>query len=242
VEAASSRITHKSVLEDLAFWNAVPKELEPCMWSFPAPHEWGDDDLVGGGADLSPSTLIYAYSNGMFPMGVGRSGNKIGWWSPDPRGILPLTNLRISRSMRQSRRRFTVRIDENFERVIRTCATLDREGVWITKAFIDAYLHLHELGWAHSIETYNAGGHLVGGLYGIRIGGFFAGESMFHLERDASKIALVHLVSTMRASAMSLLDVQWSTPHLASLGVVEVPRQAYLKLLAECLNPTNSLT
>jgi leucyl/phenylalanyl-tRNA--protein transferase len=134
--------------------------------------------------------------------------------------------------MRQSERRYRVAVDTRFGDVIRACASPTREGVWITPQFIDAYEELHRLGWAHSVETYNADGLLVGGLYGVRIGRLFAGESMFHLQRDASKVALMHLVALMEASAMTLLDVQWSTPHLASLGVIEVPRASYLGLLA----------
>lgn len=137
--------------------------------------------------------------------------------------------------MRQSARRYTVTVDTCFGEVIRACASPTREGVWITRQFIDAYEELHRLGWAHSVEARNAAGHLVGGLYGVRIGGFFAGESMFHIQRDASKVALVHLVATMRASGMTLLDVQWSTPHLASLGVIEVTRGEYLNLLADAV-------
>jgi leucyl/phenylalanyl-tRNA---protein transferase len=164
-------------------------------------------------------------------MGIGRTNKQIGWWSPASRGVLPLDGLRVTRSMRQSARRYELRIDTRFGEVIRACASPSREGVWITRQFIEAYEELHRLGWAHSVEAYNPDGHLVGGLYGVRVGAFFAGESMFHLQRDASKVALMHLVATMRASGMTLLDVQWSTPHLASLGVVEVPRTEYLRQL-----------
>lgn len=196
---------------------------------------WSNDDLVAAGADLEPSTLVRAYRSGLFPMGIGRTNRQIGWWSPAARGILPLDTMRITRSMRQSARRYTVSIDTCFGEVIRACASPTRESVWITRQFIDAYEELHHLGWAHSVEARNAEGHLVGGLYGVRIGGFFAGESMFHIQRDASKVALMHLAATMRAAGMSLLDVQWSTPHLASLGVVEVPRAEYLGLLARAV-------
>lgn len=201
-------------------------------WDFPLPEAWSTDDLVAAGADLAPATLVRAYRSGLFPMGIGRTNKQIGWWSPATRGVLPLDGLRITRSMRQSARRYDIRIDTRFGEVIRACASPTREGVWITRQFIDAYEELHRLGWAHSVETYNTDGHLVGGLYGVRIGGFFAGESMFHLQRDASKVALMHLVAAMRAAGMTLLDVQWSTPHLASLGVVEVARADYLRMLA----------
>lgn len=213
-------------------WDVTPVLVGESRWDFPPPREWSPDDLVAAGADLEPATLIRAYTSGLFPMGIGRTNRQIGWWSPATRGILPLDGLRVTRSMRQSARRYTVTVDRDFDGVIAACASPSREGVWITRNFIDAYRELHRLGWAHSVETYNEDGHLVGGLYGVRIGRFFAGESMFHLQRDASKVALMHLVATMRASEMTLLDVQWSTPHLASLGVVEVPRAEYLALLA----------
>lgn len=213
-------------------WDATPTPVGDSRWDFPPPDAWSGDDLVAAGADLDPATLVHAYRNGLFPMGIGRTNRQIGWWSPASRGVLPLDQLRVTRSMRQSQRRYRVEIDTCFGEVIRACASPTREGVWITRPFIEAYEELHRLGWAHSVETYNAEGHLVGGLYGVRIGGFFAGESMFHIQRDASKVALMHLVATMRAGAMELLDVQWSTPHLASLGVVEVPRAEYLRLLA----------
>lgn len=200
-------------------------------WDFLPPESWSHDDLVAAGADLEPATLVRAYTSGLFPMGIGRANRQIGWWSPVSRGVLPLDGLRITRSMRQSARRYDVRIDTRFGDVIRACAAPSREGVWITRRFIEAYEELHRLGWAHSVEAYNPDGHLVGGLYGVRVGAFFAGESMFHLQRDASKVALMHLVATMRASGMTLLDVQWSTPHLATLGVVEVPRAEYLHRL-----------
>lgn len=213
-------------------WDAAPVPVGESLWDFAPPSEWSPDDLVAAGADLEPPTLIRAYMGGLFPMGIGRTNRQIGWWSPAMRGILPLDGLHVTRSMRQSARRYMVSIDRDFESVIRACASPTREGVWITRNFIDAYLELHRLGWAHSVEAYNEDGHLVGGLYGVRVGGFFAGESMFHVQRDASKVALMHLVSAMQNSAMSLLDVQWSTPHLASLGVIEVPRAEYLTLLA----------
>lgn len=213
-------------------WNATPTPVGDSRWDFPPPDAWPDDDLVAAGADLDPATLIRAYRSGLFPMGIGRTNRRIGWWSPASRGVLPLDALHVTRSMRQSERRYHVAVDTRFGDVIRACASPTREGVWITPQFIDAYEELHRLGWAHSVETYNADGLLVGGLYGVRIGRLFAGESMFHLQRDASKVALMHLVALMEASAMTLLDVQWSTPHLASLGVIEVPRASYLGLLA----------
>jgi leucyl/phenylalanyl-tRNA---protein transferase len=206
------------------------------VWGFPPVDGADSDGLVGIGADLEPGTLLAAYRQGLFPMPVGRTG-PMGWWSPDPRGVLPLDELRVSRSLRQSCRRYEVRIDTAFEEVVRACADPDRPHGWITPDIELAYLRLHDLGWAHSIETWTGEGVLVGGLYGVAIGGLFAGESMFHRARDASKVALVHLVEALRAEGdpHRLLDVQWSTPHLARLGVVELPRQQYLERLAVAL-------
>lgn len=194
------------------------------------------EDLVCIGADLRPGTLLAAYSRGLFPMGVGRHGTgQIGWWSPDPRGVLPLDGLRVSRSLHQSCRRLQVTVDTAFAEVIRHCADPDRPGRWITPQLLGAYEELHRLGLAHSIETWLEG-ELVGGLYGVGMGGLFAGESMFHHARDASKVALVGLVQLLGAGTHPrLLDVQWRTDHLTSLGVVEVSRTRYLGKLPEAL-------
>jgi leucyl/phenylalanyl-tRNA--protein transferase len=192
-----------------------------------------ESDLVTVGGDLEPSTLIHAYRRGIFPMEVTGMPGVIGWWSPDPRGIVPLDGLRVTRSMRQSARRFDIRVDTSFGRVIRACADPSREDGWITGDFIAAYERLHGLGWAHSVEVFDRKGELAGGLYGVRIGGMFAGESMFHHQRDASKVALMALVDLMRESGMTLLDVQWCTEHLASLGAIAIPREDYLARLAD---------
>jgi leucyl/phenylalanyl-tRNA--protein transferase len=192
-----------------------------------------ESDLVTIGGDLLPSTLIHAYRSGIFPMEVTGLPGVVGWWSPDPRGILPLDALRVTRSMRQSARRFDIRVDTCFADVIRACADPSREDGWITADFIAAYERLHELGWAHSVEVFDRDGVLAGGLYGVRIEGVFAGESMFHHKRDASKVALMALVDLMRTSGMTLLDVQWCTEHLASLGAIAIPREDYLARLAD---------
>jgi len=186
--------------------------------------------MVAVGADLEPSTLLAAYRTGMFPMPI-RGHRRIAWWSPDPRGVLPLDGLRLSRSLRRSCRDYEVRIDTAFAEVVACCGDRRRPDGWINPPIVDAYRRMHELGWAHSVETWTSDGELVGGLYGIGIGGFFAGESMFHRHRDASKVALVALVDLLSAGGASLLDVQWSTPHLASLGVIEIPRTEYLRRL-----------
>ena len=211
-----------------------PEHVPSSRWVLPAPESADDDGLVGVGADLEPGTLLEAYGHGLFPMPVAGLGRRelLGWWSPDPRGVLPLDGLRVSRSLRRSRRRFEVRVDTTFAQVIAACADPSRDGRWITPAVQAAYLRLHRLGWAHSVEAWTPGGALVGGLYGVAIGGLFAGESMFHREADASKVALVALVELLAGAGASLLDVQWTTPHLRSLGAVVVPRRRYLELLA----------
>jgi leucyl/phenylalanyl-tRNA---protein transferase len=195
------------------------------------------EDLVAVGADLAPGTLLAAYRAGLFPMGVGRHGRgPVGWWSPDPRGVLPLAGLRVSRSLRRSARGLDVRVDSAFDDVVAACAAPDRDGRWITHAVRPAYGELHRLGWAHSVETWRDG-VLVGGLYGVAVGGLFAGESMFHRVSDASKVALVGLVALLSEDddPRRLLDVQWRTGHLATLGAVEVSRAGYLRRLADAL-------
>ena len=188
--------------------------------------------MVGIGADLEPSTLVEAYRSGMFPMPVGAGADEVmAWWSPDPRGILPLDGVVVSRSLRQSCRRYEIRIDAAFDEVVAACADPTREGRWITPEIAAAYGELHRLGWAHSVEAWTPAGDLAGGLYGVHIGGLFAGESMFHHRTDASKVALVGLVEHLQRIGATLLDVQWATPHLRTLGVIEVPRTTYLTLL-----------
>jgi leucyl/phenylalanyl-tRNA--protein transferase len=213
-------------------WSTTPQAAGESLWSFPPPEKWPDSDLIAVGGDLEPATLVNAYRRGIFPMEVTALQGKLGWWSPELRGIVPLDGLRVTRSMRQSARRFEIRIDTCFAEVMRACADPSREDGWITGEFIDAYTRLHHRGWAHSVEVFDRQGQLAGGLYGVRINGLFAGESMFHAQRDASKVALMALVQLMRDSGMQLLDVQWCTEHLASLGAVEVPRAQYLTGLA----------
>jgi leucyl/phenylalanyl-tRNA--protein transferase len=181
-------------------------------------------------------TILAAYRRGLFPMPLDRDG-LLGWWSPDPRGILPLDGLRVSRSLRRSCQRYEVRVDTSFREVIQACAAPERAGGWITPEIRLAYEEMHGLGWAHSVETWHDG-ELVEGLYGVAIGGFFAGESMFHRRTDASKVALVGLVDLLAADVdpRRQLEVQWRTEHLATLGVVEVPRRRYLALLEQALD------
>lgn len=209
-----------------------PVEVPATAWRFPPVETADAHGIVGVGADLEPDTLLGAYRHGIFPMPIDKK--HIGWWSPDPRGILELEDLRVTRSLRRSCRQMTITVNRCFDTIIRECATQDRSGGWISPEFIAAYQRLHDLGWAHSIETWS-GTTLVGGLYGIQIGGLFAGESMFHRERDASKVALVGLVHALTSLGSTLLDVQWKTDHLASLGVIDIARPTYIARLATAL-------
>jgi leucyl/phenylalanyl-tRNA--protein transferase len=212
----------------------TPVEPPPTPWVFPDVPR-AAKDLVASGADLAPGTLLAAYRKGVFPMPFAEDAT-IGWFSPVDRAVLPLAGLRVTRSMRQSARRYTVTIDTDFAAVVRGCADPAREGGWIDGPMSAAYLRLHRLGWAHSIEVRSADGELAGGLYGVAIGGLFCGESMFHRHRDASKVALMSLVDLLSDGQPDrLLDVQWQTPHLASLGVVEIGRAGYLERLARAL-------
>ncbi len=215
-------------------------EPPPTRFALPDPRSTAPgNDLVALGADLEPGTLLAAYRTGLFPMPVdpGKRRSKMAWYSPDPRGVIPLDGLNVSRSLRRSCARYEVRIDTCFRCVVESCAEANRDGRWITPELVDAYCRLFELGWAHSVETFHDG-DLVGGLYGVRINRFFAGESMFFRRADASKVALVHLVDHLNETGAVLLDAQWCTAHLASLGAVEIPRERYLseleRAVADC--------
>ncbi|TYL55399.1 leucyl/phenylalanyl-tRNA--protein transferase [Nocardioides sp. BGMRC 2183] len=220
-----------------------PVEPPPSRWELPTADQLAElpedaGDLVALGADLEPGTLLAAYRRGLFPMPEGR--RTIGWWCPVRRGVLPLDRLKISRSLRRSARDFEIRVDTAFGAVIEGCADPSRPMGWIDGRIKDAYTELHRLGWAHSVEAWRDG-RLVGGLYGVAVGGLFAGESMFHVERDASKVALLGLVEILAADEAGaqgrrLIDVQWSTPHLASLGVIERTRASYLARLPGLLD------
>jgi leucyl/phenylalanyl-tRNA---protein transferase len=186
-------------------------------------------------ASLSPELLLRAYASGWFPMGIEPArGGGIEWFSPDPRGVLPLDRFhvpaRLERVLRQGR--FEVATDRAFEQVMRACA--DRDETWITHEIVGSYVTLHRLGFAHSVETWQEG-RLVGGLYGVALRGAFFGESMFHEVTDASKVALHALVRRLQEGGFRLLDVQWVTPHLAQFGATEVSRRNYLRMLAAAL-------
>lgn len=211
----------------------LPIEPPPSRWRLPAAETADADGIVGIGGDLEPGTLLAAYRSGLFPMPAGR--RQIAWFSPDPRAIIPLDGLRVSRSLRRSLRRFEVRRDEAFTDVMMRCGDPRRPGGWINRSFVAAYIRLHRMGWAHSFECLDESGNLVGGLYGVRIGGLFAGESMFHTATDASKVALGALVDWLGESDGRLLDVQWPTAHLTSLGAIAIPRAEYLARVAEAV-------
>lgn len=207
----------------------------------PAPSAWGladvvrdlsrldpEDDLVAIGADLEPGTLLAAYRNGLFPMPAEEREDGFYWFFPVRRAVLPLEGFKPSRSLRRSCRDYEIRVDTAFAEVMRACGDPSRPHGWIDDDVHDAYTELHRLGWAHSVEAWRDG-ELVGGLYGVAVDGLFAGESMFHRARDASKVALVGLVQMLSDEHVDkrLLDVQWRTDHLASLGVVERSRTEY---------------
>lgn len=211
--------------------------IEPpaSVWAFPSAQRAHHSGLVAAGGDLAPGTLLAAYRSGLFPM-PGDVAGEIHWWSPDPRGVIELDAFHASRSLQRSRRRFDVRVDTCFRQVVTTCSALDRPGAWITEPIVDAYCQLHELGWAHSVEVFDTDGALVGGLYGVGIGGFFAGESMFHLVTDASKMAVWALVDVLAAGGATLFDVQWTTDHLRTLGATDLSRDRYLQRLTEAVS------
>lgn len=195
----------------------MPVEPPPNRWAFPPASSADEHGVVAVGADLEPGTLLAAYRAGLFPMPV--DGHLV-WWSPDPRCVLDTVH--VGRTLRRTRRRFRITFDAAFTRVVEGCADPRRPNGWITPHIVRAYVRLHDLGWAHSVEAWTHDGRLAGGLYGVRIGGLFAAESMFHVETDASKAALAALREALGPEA--LLDVQWSTPHLTTLGAREIGR------------------
>jgi len=210
------------------------QEPPPSRYEMPDPADAPAHGLLAIGGDLAPGTILAAYRRGIFPW-PDQNGRLL-WWSPDPRAILPLDGFHESRSLRRTRRRDAFRVTWNdaFAAVVRGCGER-REGTWITPDMAAAYTQLHALGWAQSVEVWR-GSELAGGLYGVAIGGLFAAESMFHRARDASKVALAALVAELGTAGFSLLDVQFRTPHLASLGVVEIPRTEYLRRLRSALS------
>jgi leucyl/phenylalanyl-tRNA--protein transferase len=203
---------------------------------FGSPRRWPHDDLIAISYEFGPDLVVAAYRNGVFPM---PTEGYMGWFAPLDRAILPLDRLRVSRSLAKMIKRYEVRVDSAFEQVLDACGDPSRPGSWIDDDIRRVYRQLHYRGVVHSVESWTPAGELAGGLYGVSIGGLFAGESMFHrpdVGRDASKVALVALVDILRADGVDrLLDVQWRTPHLASLGVVEISRLDYQRRLREAL-------
>ena len=207
--------------------------LDACRWAFPDPSSSDESGLVAVGADLEPATLLAAYSCGLFPLPV-KPGGRIGWWSPSERGVLEPSGLIVHRSLRRACRRFEVRVNTAFAEVVDGCADPARPHGWIDDQMRAAFVRLHRAGFAHSVETW-LDGELAGGLYGVAVGGLFAGESMFYRASDASKVALVALAAELDDGHPRLIDVQWATPHLRSLGVSAIPRHQYLRRLPELL-------
>ena len=211
----------------------MPARLSPRLW-FPDATQADDDGLVAVGGDLSPERLLLAYRRGLFPWSVG----PVTWWSPDPRGVMPLGAFHISASLARFLRHcpYEVTLDKAFRAVMTACAAPGpkRRGVWISPAFIAAYTQLHELGHAHSVECWQAG-QLVGGIYGVAVGGLFAGESMFHTADNASKVALCRLVAQLQQRGFKLFDIQMVTGATLPFGAQEISRTEYLALLAEAV-------
>lgn len=204
---------------------------------FPPPDYADPSGLIAVGGDLSSERLLEAYRVGIFPWYSDEQ--PILWWSPDPRFILEPDEFKISRSLQKTLQRkiFQVTFDRVFEDVIAACSTVPREGqrgTWITREMCDAYIELHGLGYAHSVETWFAG-NLVGGLYGLSLGKVFFGESMFHKKTDASKVALATLVEKLKSWGFHFIDSQMTTEHMMSLGAKEMPRRIFLKRLQSAL-------
>ena len=211
---------------------AAPQTVGPSAWLLPDPSSADEDGVVGIGADLAPSTLVDAYRRGIFPW--PHAGLPLPWFSPDPRGVIRLDGFHVSRSLRRTLRRrgWETTVDQAFAAVLGGCSERPADvGTWITSPMARAYQRLHELGWAHSLEVWE-GERLVGGVYGVQCGGVFTGESMFHREPDASKVALADLCARLDEAGGTLLDVQLTTAHLRSLGAVDVPRESFLGILS----------
>jgi leucyl/phenylalanyl-tRNA---protein transferase len=210
---------------------------DPARLPDPATALTDPNGLLAAGGALTPAWLVGAYRRGIFPW--FSAGQPILWWSPDPRAVFEPTHFHPSRSLSQSirNRGYETRIDADFRAVIAACAAPrgDGQGTWITASMRHAYLELYRLGLAHSVETWH-GGRLVGGLYGVRLGGVFFGESMFSRARDASKVALSRLIEAARETGIALIDCQMPTPHLARLGAETLPREEFLRRLARLVD------
>ena len=209
-------------------------QFVPSSLRYVPPRQAGDAEVVGVGDDLSPEALVWAYGQGIFPWPI--PGYPLLWFCPPLRAVLDFDKIHISERLARARRNtpLTFTIDQAFERVIGACRQSPRPGqpgTWITPPMLAAYTHLHRLGYAHSIEAWDAGGELQGGLYGVSVGGVFCGESMFHRAPNASKFALLFLCDSLKARGLGWIDIQVITPHLAALGAAEIPRDEFLDRL-----------
>ena len=204
------------------------------LW-FPPPEHFGEDGLVAIGGDLSPARLLLAYERGIFPWSAPE--DPLLWWSPDPRAVVKPEDVKVSKSMRNvlNQSLYTVTFDEDFRGVMQGCADRPEEGTWITEDFIEAYLTLHDLGFAHSVEAWDGDGALVGGLYGVSLGSCFFGESMFARASNASKVAFITLARELEQWGFDCIDCQIMNPHLESLGAGHLPRANFLELLDRSL-------
>lgn len=209
----------------------APEDVGPSRWEIPDPRRADPDGVVGVGADLQPATLVAAYRNGIFPW--PHQGMPLPWFSPDPRAVFVVGDIHVARSLRRTLRRsgWETTVDAAFDRVVQACGADRDGGTWITPPMAAAYRRLHDCGWAHSLEVWD-GDDLVGGVYGVLLGGVFTGESMFHRASDASKVALVDLARRLGEAGASWLDAQLPTPHLRSMGAESWPRPLFLRRLA----------
>ncbi len=217
----------------------MPSEPAPPHWALPEPVDLAalpaGVEFVAVGADLSPGMLLAGYRSGLFAM---PEREVLGWWSPDPRGVLLPGRVHVSRSLRRALGRYEVSVDTAFEAVVSQCSDPTRPHGWISSEYAASYRELHALGWAHSVEVWAQDGTLAGGLFGVEVGGLFAAESKFHARTDASKVAVVALAALLGADAdpRRMIDVQWCTEHLATLGAGAVPRELYLRALPATLS------
>ncbi|HMR49310.1 MAG TPA: leucyl/phenylalanyl-tRNA--protein transferase [Arachnia sp.] len=205
---------------------------------FGSPRQWPAQDLIGFSEEFDAALALEAYRAGVFPMPIDAYSDDMGWWSPMRRGVLNPHDVHVTRSLRKSARRHRTTVDYAFDRVIAACSDSSRPGAWIDERIQEVYRTLHRQGHVHSVEVWDVDGHLVGGLYGVHQGGLFAGESMFHDDqrgRDASKVALLRLAVELLGVGVTLLDVQWLTDHLGTLGCYEISRDAYLRRLSLAL-------
>lgn len=211
--------------------STAPRDPGPLRWSIPPASSADDNDVVGVGADLEPSTMVGAYRNGIFPW--PHDDLPLPWFSPDPRALIGCGRVHVSRSLRRTLRRsgWTTTVDHASHDVVEACRDRPGEGTWITDELVAAYHRLFALGWAHTLEVWD-GPHLVGGIHGMLIGGIFTGESMFHRATDASKVAMLDVVTRLGDAGGTALDAQLMTPHLASMGAMPHQRTAFLDLLA----------